>query len=449
MESQSDESTTEAQRAAALAYLKGELSEAERRDFEEALTESETLREELARSRALLDALASAEDPAITAVVNDIIVRAIEQNASDIHVLPQRHDVLVQIRVDGSMRELARLTKHQQQAVIDRWKMMADMLVGENQVPQDGRIPLRHKEADFDMRVNTLPTLYGERITTRILYRSTAIIGMENIELSAPATAALSRLARLESGLIVTSGHSGVGKTTLLYSLLLEMQKDERRRRNLLTIEDPIEHQLNGVSQTQVNRRAGLTFPIALRSMMRCDPDVILCGEIRERESAGLVVGIALTGSLVLSALHTTSAIGIIQRLRDIGVENFQVADTLAGVIGQRLVRRIDPAQTETYQPADEELRQVGLTRADGPFVRGVASEGNGGTGFKGRIPLIEVAAMTLEMRRLITENAPLEDIQRVAFGKGGSLRADGIARVKAGLTTVEEVNRVLSDYPF
>jgi len=344
---------------------------------------------------------------------------------------------------------MERLTKHQLQPVVDRWKVIADMLVGENQVPQDGRIPVQHRGSDFDLRVSTLPTLYGERITTRILYRSTAILGLENLQISAPAAAALGRLAKLESGLVFTSGHSGVGKTTLLYSLLLEMQKDERRRRNLMTIEDPIEHQLNGVSQTQTNKRAGLTFAVALRSMLRCNPDVILCGEIRDRESAGLVSEIALTGPLVLSALHTTNAVGIIQRLRDIGVENFKIGDTLAGVIGQRLVRRIDSTQTEEYVPADEELRRAGLTRADGPFVRGVASEANGGTGFKGRIPLIEVAEITLGMRRLITENASLEDIQRAAFGRGGSLRADGAARVKAGLTTVEEVNRVLSDYPF
>jgi type II secretory ATPase GspE/PulE/Tfp pilus assembly ATPase PilB-like protein len=329
---------------------------------------------------------------------------------------------------------------------------MADMNVGERRLPQDGRIPIKHNSKDYDMRVSCLPTLYGERVTVRILGRSEVLISLANLGYTTAQVEALQRLARRPTGLILNSGWTGSGKTTLLYSLLKEMQSPGIPRRNILTVEDPIEYQLEGISQTQTFKRAGLTFPAALRSILRSDPDVVLCAQMRDLETAELCVETALTGHLVLSSLHTTSAMGIIDRLRNMGVENFLIADTLAGLVGQRLVRRIDARNTEEYEPAAEELLRLGLTMADGPFRRGVPTEENGGTGFRGRLPLIEIVEVDSRLRQRIAEGAPAETLAAETFSPawrtGGSLRDDARAKVKAGLTTVEEVNWTLFDYP-
>ena len=440
----------EPQSAKAIAYLQGEMSETEQEQFEQMLMESGTLREEVARSREVLDSLKNSGDGAVVRIVLDQITRAIALGASDIHLVPQRREVRVSYRVDGFLQEAPPLARSDQQAVIDRWKVMADMNLAERNLPQDGRIPIKHKNEDFDLRVSVLPTLYGERVTARILSRGDVRLGLDRLQISAAPLAALKRLSHLGSGLIITSGQTGVGKTTLLYSLLQEIKTAGRGGRSLMTVEDPVEFGFDlGISQTGVNRRAGLTYANVLRGMRRSDPDVILCSEMRDQETAEIITEIALTGHLVLSALHTTSALGTIQRLRDIGIMNFLIADMTAGLIGQRLVRRIDERETEEYEPAPEELEKAGLTRADGPFRRGVPSEANGGTGFKGRVPLVEVVEITPTLRRLIAERAPGEELWRAAFAKNAdSLRDDARARVEAGLTTVEEVNWALFDYP-
>ncbi|MES2459484.1 MAG: ATPase, T2SS/T4P/T4SS family [Armatimonadota bacterium] len=440
----------EQQSAKALAYLKGEMSEPERDIFEQMLTESEALREEVVRSRQILDSIDATRDDAVVRIVNDQITQAITRGASDIHLVPQRRSVMVSCRIDGYLQEVSTLAKEHQQAVIDRWKLMADMNLAERSLPQDGRIPLKHNKADYDLRVSILPTLYGERLTARILSEGGVLLGFDHLRLSPAPLAALKRLSRLGAGLILTTGQTGVGKTTLLYSLLQEIRTSGRGGQNILTIEDPVEFGFDlGISQTGVNRRMGLTYAAALRGMLRSDPDVILCAEMRDLETAELTAEIALTGHLILSALHTTSALGAIQRLRDIGIENFLIADIVAGLIGQRLVRRIDTGETEEYEPDTEELERAGLTKADGPFLRGVPSDSNGGTGFKGRIPLVEVVEVTPVLRRLIAERASDEALWRAAFAKNaGSLRDDARSRVRAGLTTVEEVNWALFDYP-
>jgi type II secretory ATPase GspE/PulE/Tfp pilus assembly ATPase PilB-like protein len=441
---------TEQRSAQALAYLKGEMTGAERDRFEEALTESEELRDELSRARELLDALHSADKPSVIRMVNAQISIAIDGGASDLHLVPERRNVLVRTRVDGYLRDMMRVPQSLLQPLVDRWKVMADMHIAERRLPQDGRLPFKHNNKDYDLRVNVLPTLYGERVTVRILDRTAKAPHLSIYEASPVAHDALRRLARLNSGMVLTSGATGTGKTTLLYALLLEAHGSGRPGRNFLTIEDPVELALGrGITQTAINKRAGLTYAAALSAMLRSDPDVIFCAELRDLETAELATQIALTGHLFLSALHTTSALGIIERLRNIGVENFLIADVLAGAVGQRLVRRVDARQTEEYEPAEEELRRLGLTRADGPFVRGVPIEENGNTGFSGRIPLIEAVEVTPALRRLIAEKAPYEELWRAAFvSSGASLLDDARAKVKAGLTTVEEVNWSLFDYP-
>jgi type II secretory ATPase GspE/PulE/Tfp pilus assembly ATPase PilB-like protein len=436
----------------ALAYLKNEMTDAERALFEEMLAESDDLREELAQARQMLDALSASSDGPIIRLAYAMIVGAIERGASDIHILPERRAVTVRYRLDGVLTDEPAwvLPKEQQQPLIDRWKVMADMNVGERRVPQDGRIPVKHDNQDYDVRVSVLPILYGERVTARILYKSSVLMGLGKLGYTAAQEGALRRLARLPAGLILNSGQTGSGKTTLLYSLLKEMQSPGMPRRNILTVEDPVEYQLgDGISQTQVQKRAGLTFPAALHSFLRSDPDVVMCAEMRSLETAELCVEIALTGHLLLSSLHTTSAIGILERLQNMGVEHFLVADTVAGLIAQRLVRRIDARETEEYEPAEGELEKLGLTKADGPFRRGVPAEANGGTGFRGRIPLIEIVEVDSRMRRRIAEGRSAEQLAADTFARtGGSLRDDARAKVKAGLTTVEEVNWALFDYP-
>jgi type II secretory ATPase GspE/PulE/Tfp pilus assembly ATPase PilB-like protein len=436
----------------ALAYLKNEMTDAERALFESMLAESEALREELAQARQALDALDASSDAAIVRLVNATIITAIERGASDIHIVPERRTVIVRYRLDGALTDEPawNLPKEQQQTIIDRWKVMADVNVGERRLPQDGRIPIKHNNRDYDLFVNFLPTVYGERVTARILCRSEVLMGLANKGYTAAQVEALQRLARLPAGLILTSGKTGSGKTTLLYSLLKEIQSPGIPRRNILTVEDPVEYGLGeGVSQTQIHKRVGLTFATALRSFLRCDPDVVMCAQMRDLETAESCVEIALTGHLVLSSLHTTSAYAIVERLRNMGVENFLIADTLAGLIGQRLVRRVDSRKTEEYEPAAEELEKLGMTKADGPFRRGVPTEVNGGTGFAGRIPLIEIIQVDSRLRGRIAEGAPMYQLTMEAFGRvGGSLREEARAKVKAGLTTVEEVNWALFDYP-
>jgi type II secretory ATPase GspE/PulE/Tfp pilus assembly ATPase PilB-like protein len=438
----------------ALAYLKNEMTDAERALFEEMLAESDDLREELAQARQMLDALSASSDGPIIRLAYAMIAGAIERGASDIHILPERRTVTVRFRLDGVLTDEPAwsLPKEQQQPLIDRWKVMADMNVGERRLPQDGRIPVKHDNKDYDLRVSVLPTLYGERVTARILYRSEVLMGLTNLGYTAAQVETLQRLARLPAGLILNSGRTGSGKTTLLYSLLKEMQSPGMPRRNILTVEDPIEYQLSGVSQTQVLKRAGLTFAAALRSILRSDPDVVMCAEMRNLETAELCIETALTGHLVLSSLHTTSALGLIDRLCNMGIETFLIADTLAGLVGQRLVRRIDARKMEEYEPAEEELERLGLTKADGPFQRGVPTEENGGTGFRGRLPLIEVVEVDGRLRRRIAEGVPGETLAAETFSPawrtGGSLQDDARAKVKAGLTTVEEVNWALFDYP-
>ncbi len=436
----------------ALAYLKNEMTDAERALFEEMLAESEELRDELAQARQALDALTASSDGPIVRLVNSMIVGAIERGASDIHIVPERRAMIVRYRMDGVLTDepVWSLPKEQQQPILDRWKVMADMNVGERRLPQDGRIPVKHDNKDYDLRVCVLPTLYGERVTVRILYRSEVLMGLANMGYTTAQVEALRRLARLPAGLILNSGQTGSGKTTLLYSLLKEMQSPGMPRRNILTVEDPVEYQLGeGISQTQVLKRAGLTFPAALRGFFRSDPDVVMCAQMRDLETAELCVEIALTGHLALSSLHTTSAFRILERLQNMGVERFLVADTVAGLIAQRLVRRIDARKTEEYEPAEEELEKLGLTKADGPFRRGVPTETNGGTGFRGRLPLIEIVEVDSRLRRRIAEGTSAEQLAADTFARtGGSLRDDARAKVKAGLTTVEEVSWALFDYP-
>ncbi len=439
-----------------LAFLKGEMTGEERTAFEETLVRSAELRAELERSRELLGVLEVASEKSLVLRVNAMIVRAIERGASDIHVVPDRDETLVSIRVDGVLHEAERVPKAMHQSVVDRWKVMADMHLQERRLPQDGRIPVRTNERDFDLRVSVLPTLYGERVTARILDRSHVLVGLDNLGLSEAQQNVLMRLARRPSGLVVAGGRAGTGKTTVLYSLLwyirevssISVSAGDSLRANIMTVEDPVELQLSGVSQTAVNDKAGLTYASALRGVFRSDPDVIYCAATRDLEVAELLAELATTGHTVLTALNVSGAVEVIVRLRDMGVERFLIADMLAGASGQRLARKICPDCREDYAPDPEHLRAAGLsTSNDGPFTRGKGCEKCGGLGYRGRTLLLEAFETDANLRRLIADDAPSDALWAAAFGAGDSLWDDARGKIRAGVTTVEEAARVLFDY--
>jgi type II secretory ATPase GspE/PulE/Tfp pilus assembly ATPase PilB-like protein len=432
----------------ALAYLRSEMNDAEKHAFEEALTQSAELRAELERTRALLDAMDASGELSIVRAVNDMIIAAIERHASDIHIVPARNGLTVNLRIGGHLHERGRLPKEMQQAVVDRWKVMADMNLNERRVPQDGRIPIRKDGKDYDLRVNIMPTVYGERVTAHITNRSEVLPGLDKLGLSPAQMGAVRRLVRRPSGLVFAAGRGDSGRSTLLYSVLQDILSGERK--NIMTIEDPVKMTLEGVSQTSVNKKAGLVFSDALRALLRSDPDVVYCGEIPDAETAEAAVELAQRGRLVLSALNASSALGVVQRLRDMGIEPFLIAETLAGAVGQRLVRKVCPACVTEYDPSPDDLQKAGLSLLeDGPFRRGAGCALCGDTGFRGRVALFEVLEVDHTVRRLIAEGATGETLWQESFGRtGGSLWDDARQKVREGLTTVEEAPWALFDYP-
>ncbi len=437
-------------REKAVAYLKGEMCDDERTEFEEELTRSEELREALENSRELLELLAAAGEEAIVAQVNQCIQEAIKSRASDIHFVGQRDHVAVSFRIDGHLQEWTHLAKEMQQSIVDRWKVMAEMNVAERQLPQDGRVPVRYQGVNYDLRVNVAPTVLGERVTARLLDQNNVLLGLDRLGLNELQRASIQRILDSQRGYVIVGGFTGNGKTTLLYSMLMAINGPSRPQRNILTIEDPVEYLLPGVSQSAVNRQAGMRFANGLRTILRSDPDVVYVSELRDLESAELGVELALTGGLVLTQLHVSSALMTIQRLREMGIENFLIAYTLQGAIGVRLVRRVCRECVEEYMPTSEDLRKAGLSPVeDGPFRRGKGCAACRNTGYLGRIGLFEVVEVNEAVRKEIMERAPLDTIWYQTFGlNGGSLWDDARDKVRQGLTTVEEVAWALSDYP-
>jgi general secretion pathway protein E len=432
-----------------LAYLKGEMTDEEKQAFEAQLAGSADLRAEMESSRELLEILSAANEEATVRHVNSILQEAVKSRASDIHIIGERTGAVVWYRVDGQLQEAQRLPKELYRRTIDRLKIMAECHVTEREFPQDGRIHLRYDNKEFDFRVNFMPTVYGERFTSRIIDRGSVLLGLENLGLSDVQRKTLERLAGLPRGFVLTSGSTGSGKTTLLYSLLMHINRQGAGRANILTVEDPVEYAFNGISQIAVKKTIGLTFPTALRSFFRCDPDVILASQMRDLESAELCTEFALTGHLVFSALHVPSALLLPQRLREMGVVPFLVAETIYGIIGQRIARTVCSSCAEEYTPKTSDLEKAGLTTADGPFKKGAGCETCGQRGYKGRVGLFEVLEIDDETRKLIANQAPFDVLWYATFGRnGGSLWHDGRDKIKLGLTTVEEVNRVLFDYP-
>ncbi|HIE08995.1 MAG TPA: type II/IV secretion system protein, partial [Armatimonadetes bacterium] len=387
-----------------------------------------------------------AEEAPIIRIVNVLLQQAIKERATDIHIEPQRRNVRIRYRIDGVLHEIMNLPRYVHAPLISRLKIMGDMNIAEKRLPQDGRILIRFRGKEYDIRVSTIPTTFGEKAVLRILDKEAMMMGLENLGFLPDTLSQVEKLISQPQGMILSTGPTGSGKTTTQYSILTRLNTVDK---NILTIEEPVEYQLPGINQVSVNRKAGLTFALALRHFLRQDPDVIMVGEIRDLETAEAAIQAALTGHLVLSTLHTNDAPSAITRLIDMGVEPFLIAATVTGVLAQRLARRICTHCKEPYDPPDEVLIEFGLdpkeAREKYTFYRGKGCEHCRHTGYKGRIGLFELMVMNEELADLTLRRAPLSEIRAAARAAGmRTLKDDGLEKVKLGITTFEEVARVV-----
>jgi type IV pilus assembly protein PilB len=386
-----------------------------------------------------------AEEAPAVKLVNYIIQKAVADRASDIHIEPQENDLRVRFRVDGVLHEaMPPAPKAIQTSIISRFKIMAEMDIAESRKPQDGHCAVSVAGRKVDFRVSTLPTVYGERIVLRILRTDSILLQLTDLGFLPQSLERFQSSFTKPYGAILVTGPTGSGKSTSLYAAVNVLNDPAR---HIITAEDPVEYRLPGVNQCQVSPRAGLTFALALRSFLRCSPDVILVGEIRDEETAKIAIESALTGHLVLSTLHTNDSAGAITRLIEMGVEPFLVSSAVDCVLAQRLARKLCPDCREEWRPKREVLIDAGFTADNLPerVYRPVGCRKCGNTGYRGRIGVHEVLLMTEEISRLCVENATAEDIRLVAIEQGMlTLRQDGLEKVRSGLTSIEEVVRVI-----
>ncbi len=393
--------------------------------------------------------LLDAEDEApIIRLVNSLISQAVKEHASDIHIEPGERDLVVRFRIDGILYEKIRPPKRLQASIASRVKIQAGLNIAEKRLPQDGRIRIKIAGKDIDIRVATAPTSYGERITMRLLDRSSILLDLSDLGFSPDNLKSMTGLITKSHGIILVTGPTGSGKTTSLYACLSVINSPDL---NILTIEDPVEYQLDGVSQTQVNPKINLTFAGGLRSFLRHDPDVIMVGEIRDLETAEIAIQAALTGHLVLSTIHTNDAPGAVTRLVDMGVEPFLVASSIIGIMAQRLVRTLCQECKESYPASPEEVRELGLdTEMVGEkptFWRGRGCNNCLKTGYRGRSGIHEMMVPTDDIRQLILQNVDSNSIKKKAMTQGmRTLREDGARKVLAGITSSAEVLRVTGE---
>ena len=404
------------------------------------------------------------EDAPVTRAVNTIMEYAAKSRASDVHIEPREKSVKVRYRIDGVLHDTMNLPTHILPALVSRIKILSNMKIDEHRVPQDGRFEIKVDNIDIDLRVAISPTVFGEKIVIRLLDKSGGLITLEDLGIRGRAFKIIDAGIRRPHGMVLSTGPTGSGKSTTLYAILNKMNRPEV---NIITLEDPVEYQVDGVNQIQINQVVGLTFASGLRSILRQDPDIIMVGEIRDAETAGLAVQSALTGHTVLSTLHTNSAAGVLPRLLDMEIEPFLVSSTVSTVIGQRLVRKICPSCKEKYQasPALAEAiirdvgkylpnKETGKSTVDTgyenlPFAedkdiflwRGKGCDECRNTGFLGRVGIFEVFAVTPEIEKLLTTHATTTEIQKAAIEQGMvTMREDGFLKVLEGVTTIEEV---------
>jgi general secretion pathway protein E len=386
------------------------------------------------------DLLEMANDAPIVKLVNHLIFQAVKEDASDIHIEPFEKEISIRYRVDGVMHKKTPIPpKRYHDAIVSRIKIMSNLNIAEKRLPQDGRIQVKVADKAIDLRISILPCNYGERVVMRILDKSKGTGTLESLDINQHDYALIGRMIERPYGIILVSGPTGSGKTTTLYSVLKRLNNSNK---NIITVEDPVEYTMHGVSQVQVNEKTGLTFASALRSILRQDPDIALIGEIRDKETAQIATQAALTGHLVLSTIHTNSAPATISRLIDMGVEPFLIASSLACVIAQRLVRALCGKCKEAYTPKPELLARLAMTvgRTDTIFrAKGCAECLS--SGYKGRLAIFEVMAVDDELAGQIVKHVDATVLRKMAIAKGmTTLSQDGVSKIKKGLTTVEEV---------
>ena len=397
--------------------------------------------DEVSTSDDLLDVV---NRPPVIRLVNDILFRALQLRASDIHVHPYESKIQIRYRIDGILYDTLSLNKNVLPLVISRIKVMAGMDIAERRLPQDGRCSVRLGQREVDLRISTVPTSYGERSVLRLLDKSTGLYGLNELGLRNEDLQKFDSLLNRSHGVIFVTGPTGSGKSTTLYACLNRINSAEK---NVITIEDPIEYQLGGISQIQVASKKGMTFATSLRHVLRQDPDVIMIGEVRDIETARMAIQSSLTGHLVFSTLHTNDSAGAVSRLLDLGVEPYLVSSSLIAIIAQRLVRKVCPDCKEPVNPSSHELIELGLDKMDndsGIFFVGAGCERCFQTGYRGRTGIYEMMLIDSETQNLIYKRESAGVIKRNALNKGlKTLRMDGARKVLDGITTISEVLRV------
>ncbi len=392
------------------------------------------------------DLLDDTSDAPVIKLVNLMLSQAVRDGASDIHIEPYKDKVKIRKRVDGILYDMYSPPKHVQSKLVSRVKIMAKMDIAEKRIPQDGRIEIKIGDKNIDLRVSTLPTSYGERVVMRLLDKSSVLLSLETVGMGQRDLERFNKLIKASFGIILVTGPTGSGKTTTLYSALSVLNQPGV---NIITVEDPIEYQIDGISQVQVSNKVGLTFAKGLRTIVRQDPDIILVGEIRDLETAEIAIQSALTGHLVFSTLHTNDSASAITRLIDMGVEPFLISSSVNAILAQRLVRKICVHCREPYKPDPLYLQRVGLkvSKLNGrPFYSGKGCPECMGTGYKGRLGIFELLVMTDMVKSFMLKTSDSGQIKQLALSSDSymrTLRQDGLNKVLQGLTTLEEVLRV------
>lgn len=414
---------------------------------EAALDAAENLGEELDLARLAedlpepADLLESEDDAPIIRLINGVLTQGVREGASDIHLEPFEERLSIRFRVDGVLREVMSPARGLAGLIVSRIKVMARLDIAEKRLPQDGRIGLRVAGRPVDVRVSTLPSSHGERVVLRLLDKQAGRLDLAELGMDEQTRERMEALIHRPHGILLVTGPTGSGKSTTLYSALMRIND---RSRNIMTIEDPIEYDLDGIGQTQVNPRVDLTFARGLRAILRQDPDVVMVGEIRDLETARIAVQASLTGHLVLSTLHTNTAVGAIARLIDMGIEPFLLASSLVGVLAQRLVRVLDPAGSESYRLSRDELERLGLPHdSDIELFRPRQGGATANSGYRGRTGIYELVPVDDELRRLIHDGAAEQQLEKRARQLAPSIFENGWHKVRAGTTSLEELLRV------
>lgn len=413
--------------------------------LQEKLSQEEIILETTAEEgeKLSIDILASEEDSPIVSLVNSVILKASTLGASDIHFEPYEEVALVRFRMDGILHEYLKIPTQTYQSVVSRIKVISNLNIAEKRVPQDGRIGVRIGTKEIDIRVSTVPTVFGERVVLRLLDKSGFNLSLEDLGFSDLELNKFKKILKKPYGIVLVTGPTGAGKSTTLYASL-HFIKDPRK--NIITIEDPVEYQVKGVSQIQVNQKVGLTFAAGLRSILRQDPDIIMVGEIRDSETADIAIHAALTGHLVLSTLHTNDAVSSIPRLIDMGMEPFLVANSIEGIVAQRLVRKICNHCKKPYKPTEIEILELKLD----PLKEYIFYKGEGcqhclGSGYKGRVGIFEVVDIDQKIKSMIARNLDTSQILDYLKENGfKSMFEDGVEKVLKGITTPSEVLAVI-----